>query len=345
MKDAISGGQQLQGADSMVTVILFTYNRERYVGKAIQAILCQTYRDFDLYILDNHSDDGTREIVEGFDDPRIHYIRHESNIGAIGNGEYAYHNLIKGEYIVFTHDDDMMGATMLEKEIGVMEQIPDVVVVSPNMNLMDESDQVKVRGAFGIDRDILYKKYEFIDSFIQGKNFICTPAVMLRGSFLRERGIVPDSSFGPASDAMFWSQINMDDRNLIYVMREPLYNYRLHDSQMSAISGYRMSIELDEHYRPFLLSIGKIFVEKYDRYFVCNMLKKIIIDYCEEKCSLADSRKGLKEIKTACGDRFSRKDKILLVIFTLVPSVFRYLLMARRALSPGRLRRQSGLSS
>ena len=68
----------------MISVIMLTYNRESMVGRAIESILNQTYRDFEYIIVDNGSDDRSGEIADAYaaKDPRIKVLHIEkSNIG------------------------------------------------------------------------------------------------------------------------------------------------------------------------------------------------------------------------------------------------------------------------
>lgn len=100
-----------------VTAILTTFNRERFLGSAIRSVLVQSYRDFELLILDNSSSDGTRQLVSGFSDKRIKYIRHpQINISQQRNLGLRE---AKGEYIAFLDDDDEWRRRKLELQLGL----------------------------------------------------------------------------------------------------------------------------------------------------------------------------------------------------------------------------------
>ena len=60
-----------------LTIALTTYNRPNYLSKAIKSVLNQTFKDFDLIILDNGSSQDTRHVVDTFKDSRIKYVRNE----------------------------------------------------------------------------------------------------------------------------------------------------------------------------------------------------------------------------------------------------------------------------
>jgi len=99
-----------------VSVIIPTYNRAHLVGRAIRSVLNQTYQDFEIIVVDDCSTDNTEEIVKGFNDHRIRYMRHDRNRG----GSAARNTGIKasqGKYIAFLDSDDEWLPEKLEKQI------------------------------------------------------------------------------------------------------------------------------------------------------------------------------------------------------------------------------------
>ena len=90
----------------MISVIMLTYNREKLVGRAIECILAQTYRDFEFIIVDNGSSDRSGAVADEYaaKDSRIRVIHRER--GNIGSGRNAGLDAAKGEYIAFIDDDD-----------------------------------------------------------------------------------------------------------------------------------------------------------------------------------------------------------------------------------------------
>ena len=72
-----------------VSIIIPTYNRKLLIGRSIRSVLNQTYRDFELIIVDDASTDNTEEVVSSFNDERIKYVRHEKNKGEAAGGIQA----------------------------------------------------------------------------------------------------------------------------------------------------------------------------------------------------------------------------------------------------------------
>jgi len=106
-----------------VSVIIPTYNRAHLIGGTIQSILNQTYRDFELIIVDDASTDNTEEVVKGFNDERLRYIRMKENSGAAGAPINRGIKAARGEYIAFLGDDDEWLPQKLEKQIEKFKSV------------------------------------------------------------------------------------------------------------------------------------------------------------------------------------------------------------------------------
>ncbi len=100
------------------SVIILTYNRKQWVANAIESVLAQTNKDFELVIIDNGSTDGTDIIVDKYAimDKRVkvkHLPKNQKGT-SIGAGRNAGVQISTGDYITFVDDDDTAEPTMLE---------------------------------------------------------------------------------------------------------------------------------------------------------------------------------------------------------------------------------------
>lgn len=104
------------------------YNGERFIIKKIESLLSQTFNDFEIFITDNCSTDGTLKICEEFakNDQRIKIIRHQKNIGAKRNF-YSSLEVSQNKFFVWTAVDDIMESTFLEKNIQQLKLKPNLV--------------------------------------------------------------------------------------------------------------------------------------------------------------------------------------------------------------------------
>ena len=126
-----------QMSQPVVSVVMPVYNRERYVGAAIQSILDQTFTDFEFIIVDDGSSDGSVDVIQNFDDPRIRLIILGENRG-IGVARNTGNNAARGEYIAVMDSDDIALPQRLEKQVAYMRAHPDVGVCGASIRYVDE---------------------------------------------------------------------------------------------------------------------------------------------------------------------------------------------------------------
>ncbi|SRR6266478_878399 len=121
-----------------VSIGMPVYNREKYVGAAIEAHLNQTYADFELIITDNASTDSSGEICRAYADrdPRVKYYRNAQNLGATGNFRRAF-ELATGEFFRWHPSDDLLSPNLLERAVDILDHDPSVFVAYARTKLID----------------------------------------------------------------------------------------------------------------------------------------------------------------------------------------------------------------
>jgi glycosyltransferase involved in cell wall biosynthesis len=126
-----------------VSVGLAVYNGEKYLEEAIDSILGQTYRDFELIISDNASTDRTEEICQTYAgrDSRVRYRRNATNIGG-ANNENSTVPLARGEYFRWAAYDDVCAPDLLEKHVAVLDGDPGLVLCFSMVNEIDENGTI-----------------------------------------------------------------------------------------------------------------------------------------------------------------------------------------------------------
>jgi glycosyltransferase involved in cell wall biosynthesis len=128
-----------------VSVIIPVYNREQYVGEAIDSILAQTFTDFELLLIDDGSTDNSVEVMRSYTDPRIRLIRHERNLG-IPQARNKGLQLAGGAYIAILDSDDTAVPDRLAKQVAFLDGNKDYVLVSSWAALMNAKGQPLKRG-------------------------------------------------------------------------------------------------------------------------------------------------------------------------------------------------------
>jgi glycosyltransferase involved in cell wall biosynthesis len=107
-----------------ITIVLPTCNRAHLIGRAIGSVLAQSHHDLELLVVDDGSSDGTREIVAGFEDPRIRYLRNEHPRGPAAARNDGIKAAGPSRYLAFIDDDDEWLPAKLERQLAVFDQGP-----------------------------------------------------------------------------------------------------------------------------------------------------------------------------------------------------------------------------
>ena len=113
----------------LVSVVIPTHNRAELLRRAIKSVLDQTYVNLEIIVVDDASSGNTHEVVADFGDPRIRYIRHESNRG----GSAARNTGIRaatGEFIAFLDDDDEWEPEKTQEQLRLLQRYSAVLCTS-----------------------------------------------------------------------------------------------------------------------------------------------------------------------------------------------------------------------
>ncbi len=135
-----------------VTIGLPVYNGERYLAQALDALLAQTYTDFELVILDNGSTDRTPEICRCYAarDSRVLYLCRTVNAGAAPNHNDVFADA-RGRYLKWASHDDLYDPDLLRRCVEVLDSRPDVVLAHAWDALIDEDGEVISQQPYHLD--------------------------------------------------------------------------------------------------------------------------------------------------------------------------------------------------
>ena len=128
------------GEPQKVTVFIPAYNREKYIGEAIESILAQSYTNFEILLIDDGSTDGTIDIMHSFSDSRLRIIRNETNLGIPRTRNKGIEHA-RGEFIAMLDSDDRAFPTRLEKQVNFLEAHHDFAQVGSWCRMMDQQGQ------------------------------------------------------------------------------------------------------------------------------------------------------------------------------------------------------------
>ncbi len=204
-----------------VSIIMTAYNREHFIGKAIESVLAQTYKDFDLLIWDDGSTDKTFAIACEYakQDNRIRLAAYDHR-GPVKALKEAIADTF-GLYLCWVDSDDMLEPTALEETVAVLDNDPDVGVVYTDYRVIDTSDAIK---GYGRRCRIPYSKHRML------LDFMTFHFRLMRRSVYDQVGEI-DDRLGMAEDYDLCLKLS-EITNFKHLAR-PLYRYRYHGQSLS----------------------------------------------------------------------------------------------------------------
>ena len=126
-----------------LTIGLPVYNGEKYVAESLEALLGQTFTDFELIISDNASTDGTGDICRRYEqqDSRVRYFRQPRNIGLAPNHNFVVEQA-RGELFKWASNDDLYARDLIERCVDALDKDQDVVLAHSWTARVDDSGTV-----------------------------------------------------------------------------------------------------------------------------------------------------------------------------------------------------------
>jgi len=209
-----------------VSVVVSCYNYGKYLSGCLDSILCQTYQNFEILVVNDGSTDNTEEIIKPYlkNNKVKYYKQNNSGQTVTKNNGIKYST---GEYIAFLDADDIWDKTKLEKQVGLFSEKETGVVYS-RMNFIDEEGK-PVNSSD--DNKYLFPKSGNVTSKLFFDNFIPFSSSIVRRECFEKCGCF-DESLKMGIDWDLWLRFSVDYR-FSYV-DEPLLIYRVgHSGQMS----------------------------------------------------------------------------------------------------------------
>ena len=207
-----------------VSVIIPTRNRAGFLGSAIRSVLSQTFDDLEIVVVDDASADQTMDVVRGFGDVRVRYIRHQTN-----KGQGATRNdgikQAAGAYIAFLDDDDEWLPGKLEKQVKLLDGS------SPNVGLIYTGFYRVEGGSKRIINEIIPRRRGRVYEDLCLNNWMGTCSTVLIRRTCFERTGLFDEELAAAADYDMWLRI-AEEFEIDYVGQALVY-YTVHDERIS----------------------------------------------------------------------------------------------------------------
>lgn len=213
----------------LVTIAMPTYNRaDGYLPFALESALAQTYATLEILVSDNCSTDGTAELVESYDDPRIRYVRHETNLGAQGNFDYCL-EAARGDFFLMLHDDDLIDPDFVETCVAALDRTTDVGYVRTGVRLIDAEgavDRVWENGAAGTSG------VEAVLNWLTCQTYWSLSSTLYETAALRSIGGFPTDEFPSTCDSYILARVALRVGGV--ELQPPKASFRIHDGEITS---------------------------------------------------------------------------------------------------------------
>ena len=208
----------------LVSIIMATYNdKPDYIEKSVNSILNQTYRDFELLILDDSTNEETIATIDTFkSDPRVNVLRETNKLGFVPSLNKGL-ILAKGDYIARMDGDDISVEDRIEKQVTFLRNHKTADILGGQINVIDENGNVTGQRSYPLGGMKLL-------AFFTVRTPVAHPTVMFRREIV-DAGFHYDESFIKAEDIDFWIRLY----NAGYAFRnlpDTLVNFRVESDFM-----------------------------------------------------------------------------------------------------------------
>jgi len=211
-----------------VSVILTSYNHAAYVAAAIESVLNQTFADFELLIIDDGSTDDSRDVIKGFDDPRIKFFLYEENRGPVIAIRDAIQSA-RGKYIAVHHSDDLWTPEKLARQVAFLDANPEYAACFTRVDFVDESGNVHALEHGDFYENIFDQpnrtRAEWLNHFFYEANCLCHPSAMLRREAYEKFHLLEVHGFWQLPDYLMWIRLCFHAE--IFILPERLTRFRL----------------------------------------------------------------------------------------------------------------------
>jgi glycosyltransferase involved in cell wall biosynthesis len=214
-----------------VSICIPTYNRKDYLRETIESVFTQTYKDYEVIIVDDGSTDGTAEMLKNIDLPIRYYWQKNSGEAVTRNKMIK---IAQGEFITFVDSDDLLMHDAVEKMMNVMEVEGGEVIVYGPYQRIDQDGNI-----YGRYKTRQYNGY--ITKYLFQNIFVYSCGSLFPKKVLETTGGF-DTSLPVCSDYDFWLRLSLEYR--FVALAEPTFKRRRHTGNISAISTENRILEL-----------------------------------------------------------------------------------------------------
>ena len=208
-----------------VSVIIPTYNRGELLCLAIDSVLKQSYRDYEVIVVDDGSTDDTANLVRPYLDRITYIVQRNGGVAAARNNGIG---AARGEFLAFLDSDDLWRPEKLETQVRFADANPQYGLIATEISSFNQRGRVPAR-----TKSTMYAiKNGMVVEDLLFANWIQTSTVLVRRACLEHTGIFDESVGQFGEDWLLW--MHVASRFPIYFMPEPLVEYRVHEENLTS---------------------------------------------------------------------------------------------------------------
>jgi glycosyltransferase involved in cell wall biosynthesis len=177
-----------------VTVLMPVFNAGPYLREAVDSILGQSFRDFELIAINDGSTDNSADILRSYQNPRLRFVENERNLGIIATLNRGL-GMATGEYVARMDSDDVSLPERLAKQVAFMDAHPEVGVCGAWIRFIGDASPVTARYP---------EKHESIRCQLLFSNALAHPTVIMRRALLERYSLRYRDEYRSAEDYDLW---------------------------------------------------------------------------------------------------------------------------------------------
>jgi glycosyltransferase involved in cell wall biosynthesis len=222
--------------NQLVSIIMNCYNGEKFLQEALDSIIDQTYKNWELIFWDNQSTDYSAKIVLSYNDHRIKYFYSKKHVALYEARNMAIEKS-QGDYFAFLDVDDYWDLTKLEKQMNVFSKDPEVAIVYSNYFFKNE-----IKNTFKKTHSKKLPEGMVVDELLR-KHVIGLLTMVINSRIIDEKDKLFDPRLHHIGD--FDIAIKISSKKKVSCVQEPLATYRWHGGNETILHRERHIKELE----------------------------------------------------------------------------------------------------
>lgn len=258
-----------------VSVLIPSYNHEKFIGKAIESALNQTIKNIEIIIMDDFSIDNSKKVINSFNDKRIKKFFSDKNEGAVANLNKLI-DLASGEYIAVLNSDDYWEKNKLKVQVEYMDSHKKVGACFTWADFIDENGSEILdenRIFLGLFRKENVSREQWFNNLFYYGNCLCHPSVLIRKEVYNQLGKYKET-YRQLPDYEMW--IRVLKKFDIHIIEENLTHFRILDGKIKNSSFISEKSKNLINYEEYM--IKNEYFNNCDDKFFCNSFKDELIN-------------------------------------------------------------------